>query len=70
MNNVIGLGAIRKDGKKKMVLYKVFDDVLTSKDGKEVYIYEKGVLYDTDRYGNKTTSHRMSKIDLVIKNRK
>jgi hypothetical protein len=59
------LGAISK--KKKMVLYKSFGKYLKSKNGNEVYIYDKGVLYDTDKFGKKTTSYRMSKIDLIIK---
>ena len=59
------IGAI--SGKKKFVLYKLFDNYLVTKDRKKVYIYEKGVLYDTDGYGKKTTSHRMSKIDLIVK---
>jgi hypothetical protein len=42
--------------------------VLTSSQDydKELYIYEDGVLYDTDYMVNKTTSYRMSKIDLTI----
>lgn len=60
------LGSINSK-KKKMVLYKSFNNYLTSRNGKDVYIYEKGILYDTDMFGKKTTSHRMSKIDLIIK---
>jgi hypothetical protein len=62
---MIGLGSIK--GKKKLVLYRSVGNYLVSKDGRKVYIYEKGVLYDTDRYGKKTTSNRMSKLDLIIK---
>jgi hypothetical protein len=59
------LGAIEK--KKKMVLYKTIDKYLKSKNGNDLYIYDKGVLYDTDMFGKKGTSYRMSKIDLIIK---
>jgi hypothetical protein len=65
MNNNVMIGAVKKP--KKLTLYKMFDNYLRSKDGSDVYIYEKGILYDTDRYGKKTTSYRMSKIDLVVK---
>jgi len=40
--------------------------VLTSQDYEKMYIYDDGVLYDTDYMLNKTTSYRMSKIDLTI----
>lgn len=60
------LGAIKSD-RKRMTLYKSFGNYLRSKNGNKVYVYEKGVLYDTDKFGKKTTSYRMSKIDLVIK---
>jgi hypothetical protein len=60
------LGSV-KSGKKTMTLYKMWDKYLRSKNGENIYIYDKGILYDTDEYGKKTTSHRMSKIDLIIK---
>ena len=60
------LGAI-KDGKKTITLYRGVGNYLFSKDGNQVYIYEKGVLYDTDDKFKKSTSYRMSKINLVIK---
>ena len=43
------------------------EDVLCSEDGSTIYIYENGILYDTDEQFNRTTSHRMSKINLTIK---
>ena len=60
------LGAV-KDNKKTMTLYKSFGKYLRSKSGDNVYIYENGVLYDTDMFGKKGTSYRMSKINLKIK---
>ena len=59
------LGAIKK-ARKKMILYKSFGKYLTSKNGDEVYIYDNGILYDTDKFGNKSTSHRMSRLNLTI----
>jgi len=61
------LGAIN-DGKKTMTLYKSVGNYLRSKDGNKIYLYEKGVLYNTDDVNfKKTTALRMSKINLVIK---
>jgi hypothetical protein len=62
------LGAV-KSSKRKMTLYRSIGDYVTSRDMSKVYIYKNGVLYDTDRFGKKTTSYRMSKIDLKIKSR-
>jgi len=58
-------------GLKEMTLYKIetlskgSKDVLTDRED-NLYIYEKGVLYDTEDGNKKGTSHRMSKINLTI----
>jgi hypothetical protein len=58
-------------GKKEMILYIIETlsdgnkDVLTDKEN-NLYIYEKGVLYDTKDGNKKGSSHRMSKINLTI----
>jgi hypothetical protein len=58
---------------KELTLFKIESlsdskgDVLCSEDGSTIYIYENGILYDTDEQFNKTTSHRMSKLNLTIK---
>ena len=41
--------------------------ILCSSDGQKIYEYENGVLYDTDANFKRTTSHRMSAINLTIK---
>lgn len=57
---------------KELTLFKIESlsdskaDVLCSRDGSTIYIYENGILYDTDEQFNKTTSHRMSKLNLTI----
>lgn len=58
--------------KKQLTLYKVDSlsnlkkDVLTTKDGNSLFIYEDGVLYDSEDGIKKGPSHRMSKIDLTV----
>lgn len=70
-----GLKKMAKGGSlnnKKLKLYKLKSndksdsDLLISKDGNSLYIYEKGILYDTLDGKTKGTSHRMSKLDLEI----
>ena len=31
-----------------------------------LYRYENGILYDTDWQGKKTTSHRMTMVELIV----
>jgi hypothetical protein len=59
------------DDKKEMKLYRIETlasgnkDILTDRED-NLYIYEKGILYDTKDGFKKGTSHRMSKINLTI----
>jgi hypothetical protein len=56
----------------KLTLYKsnylstANKQVLTSKDGKDIYIYENEILYDSPDGKTKGASHRMSKLELNI----
>lgn len=62
---------IKEKQMKNLTLYRLLSlpNHLFNEDLSVMYFYENGRLYDTDEYGRKSTSHRMSKLNLTILDR-